>query len=51
MDISKLAKEGYLKAEPRMHGGSLGNIIDFSASINPFGASRKVYKVIKDTFI
>ncbi len=49
MDISRLAKEGYLKAEPRMHGGSTNNaLIDFSASINPFGAPKKVYKVIKD---
>ena len=47
MDISSLAKEGYLRAEPRRHGGST-DLLDFSASINPFGASKRVYKAIRD---
>lgn len=49
MDISRVAKEGYIRAAPRAHGGALrDNIIDFSASINPLGPSKRVYKAIRD---
>ncbi len=48
MDINKVVKEGYLKAEPRTHGGAYNGLIDFSASINPYGASKRVYNAIID---
>ncbi len=48
MNIDKMVKEGYLKAEPRTHGGSNDDyLIDFSASINPYGASKRVYNAIR----
>ncbi|MEM2856393.1 MAG: histidinol-phosphate transaminase [Candidatus Nitrosocaldaceae archaeon] len=49
MDIRRLAKNGYLTSTKRAHGGSKeNNILDFSASVNPFGCSRSVYKVIRE---
>lgn len=49
MDIRRLAKDGYIYAKRRTHGGSIDeNILDFSASINPLGCSERVYRAIID---
>jgi len=53
LDINSLAKEGFLSASPRAHGGLhyqksiKNNIIDFSTNVNPLGPSPKVLSIIR----
>ncbi len=52
LDLNRLAKEGFLRASPRTHGGRHyvkdgGDLIDFSTNVNPLGASRKVHQAIR----
>ncbi len=53
LDINSLAKEGFLSASPRAHGGlyyqksAKDNVIDFSTNVNPLGPSPRVVSAIK----